>query len=325
MDFSDCRLYGIQSKRHLKYLLGIKSSIPTQREIAQKIRPYIENKDGKKRLIEPPDEDIKKIQTKIKKYLFKIAVPENVFSGVRGKSYVDNTRVHINARYLYKLDLSGFFPSVSRDSVYAFFRNDLQCNPDIASVLTNFTTINLDMANVRNPEQISAFLDNKNIDCRNHLISGSPTSQLLSYLVNWRLFSHLFDLSKSNNIIMTIYVDDITFSSPQPIPPTFRISVKTALLVKGYQLSRNKEKLYRPHQCKLVTGVIISPDHRLLCKNRLRRKIILKLDELKQTPSDEHTRQQLRGLVTAARQTQNDEFPSVYSLAFDHLHTIKSK
>ena len=101
------------------------------------ISPYVD-RAKKPRLIEPPRAELKAVQKRIKTLLGKIEVPDNVFSGIKGRSYSDNARLHLgeNTRNLYKIDLTAFFPSISRETVYYFFFEDLCCSPDVAEILT---------------------------------------------------------------------------------------------------------------------------------------------------------------------------------------------
>ena len=67
MTYSDCPLYGLQSKKKLKYLLYIEDSkLFKQDYIASLVSPYID-KTGKPRLIEPPCEELKAVQKRLKK------------------------------------------------------------------------------------------------------------------------------------------------------------------------------------------------------------------------------------------------------------------
>ena len=86
MKYSDCPLYGIRSKRMLKYVLQIKNDdMLKQSNITSKIHPYID-KTKKPRLIEAPQAELKIVQRRIKTLLGKIQTPDNVFSGIKGKS-----------------------------------------------------------------------------------------------------------------------------------------------------------------------------------------------------------------------------------------------
>ena len=62
---------------------------------------------------------MKTVQKRMKTLLGKIQVPDNVFSGIKGRSYSDNARLHLgkSKRNLYKIDLTAFSPrSVEKQS-----------------------------------------------------------------------------------------------------------------------------------------------------------------------------------------------------------------
>ena len=78
MKYTDCPLYGIQSKKMLKYILHIKSgNLLRQDCVVSMISPYID-KTKKPRLIEPPQAELKTVQKRMKTLLGKIQVPDNV-------------------------------------------------------------------------------------------------------------------------------------------------------------------------------------------------------------------------------------------------------
>ena len=213
LKYSDCPLYGIQSKKMLKYVLHIKNEkLFRQDYVVSMINPYIA-KPPKRRLIEPPQPELKAIQKRIKTLLGKIEVPDNVFSGIKGRSYSDNAFLHIGnkLRNLYKIDLTAFFPSISRETVYKFFFEDLCCSPDVAAILTNFTTVDLEMLDPNKLADVYGFLKEKHVKCYNHLSSGAPTSQILSYLVNHKMFDELQKLADKFEYTMSVYVDDVAF------------------------------------------------------------------------------------------------------------------
>ena len=323
--YTDCPLYGLKSKKMLKRLLRINNNqMIRQTHIASLVSPYID-KSGKPRLIEPPHEELKIIQKRIKNCLGQIIVPDNVFSGVKGKSYVDNARFHIgnNRRNLYKIDLTAFFPSIARDTVYHFFAEDLLCSPDVAQLLTDLTTIDLGKSSAKNIDEIYEFLKRKNVSSYNHLISGAPTSQMLSYLVNHRMFDEMQKLADDNGITMTVYVDDVTFSSENRISKNFRDKIIAIIQKYNYQISRKKVKRYTKLYPKLVTGVVIDTTGNPVLKNSMRQKIILAYNDLKTNPENADLRMRLRGLLIAARQVNKDAFPTIYKFAFQPNESIE--
>lgn len=319
MKYSDCPLYGLQSKKMLKRLLHIEDSKLTKQDyIASLVSPYID-KSEKPRLIEPPCEELKIIQKRLKMLLGKIVVPDNVFSGIKGRSYADNAKMHTGSgrRNLFKIDLTAFFPSIDRDTVYRFFSEDLNCSSDVAQILTNLTTVDLEKTHITNRDDVYLFLSSKKVSCRNHLISGAPTSQIMSYLVNHHMFSEMQAIANKNNISMTVYVDDVTFSSEYWISHDFTEQIYAIIKKYRYQVSRSKVKKYTKLYPKLVTGVVINADGKAVIKNAMRLKIINEYNHLLQNPNDPICRQRLRGLLTAARQVNKQAFPTIYKYAFE--------
>lgn len=319
MKYTDCPLYGIQSKKMLKYILHIKNGDLLKQDcVVSMISPYVD-RSKKPRLIEPPQAELKTVQKRMKTLLGKIEVPDNVFSGIKDRSYADNARRHLGerSRNLYKIDLTAFFPSISRETVYRFFSEDLCCSPDVSEILTNLTTVDLKKLNQKNLSEVYDFLASKGVRCYNHLISGAPTSQILSYLVNHKMFDELQALSDKNEVIMTVYVDDVVFSSEHKISAEFRKSVLSLIRKYNYQVSRKKVKGYSRAYPKLVTGVIINSEGKATVKNSLRKKIIVEYEYLRNNPADKESRQRLRGLVTAAKQVDKSAYPNIRKFAFE--------
>ena len=163
MLYTECPFFGLQSKKVLKRLLRIQDSrFLKQDYCASLIYPHIAT-DPKKRLIESPHDKLKILQSRIKTHLGKIDVNDNVFSGIKGRSYADNAKQHVGdaRRNLFKIDLTAFFPSISRETVFRFFVDDLRCSSDVAEILTNLTTIDLDKATVKDMDSVNRFLRDK--------------------------------------------------------------------------------------------------------------------------------------------------------------------
>lgn len=286
------------------------------------IHPYIDKQNNKQRLIEAPTQELKRVQSKIKIHLQTIEVPPCVFSGIKKRTYIQNAAYHSGKKNIYKTDFTSFFPSITRDRVYSFFRDGLETSPDVASVLTNLTTVDLDMLISSNMKEINDFLDNKNISTHNHLISGSPTSQIMSYLVNHDMFNEISLLSQRNGIHPTLYVDDVTFSSSNRISHRFKESVKSIYQKYGYQLSRKKVKSYTRTYAKIVTGIAICNAGTLSIRSSMQNKIYVTFTLLKHDPENQKCRCKLRGLLIAAQQITPSCFPSIYDFAFDPQYPI---
>ena len=275
MNYKKCLLYGLKSKKKLKELLHIKRNVYCKGSFVNcKVKPYIDTKI-KPRIIEAPDKDLQVIQRRILRFLQNLGVPDYVFSGVKKRSYIDNAKKHSGNLYLYKTDISAFFPSITRNKVYNFYIDKLKVSPDVAKILTNFSTLNLDLKKQSslNMKKVNQFLEHKNIKARNHLITGSPLSCILSYLANVDMFEEIYKLSQTHNINMTLYVDDIVFSSNKKIPLSFKKSVINIVKANGYQISPNKCKSYNKLLSKKVTGVILDKNGEMKIPNSLMLKI----------------------------------------------------
>jgi RNA-directed DNA polymerase len=274
LEYKKCYLYGLKSKHKLMKLLYIKRRVYFKSTfISCKIFPYIENGE-KSRLIEAPDNDIKIIQKNILHFLQRLDIPQYVYSGIKGKCYINNAREHGNKKYLYKMDISKFFPNINRDKVYSFYINKLKTSPDVGEILTNLTTINLKLKNkyTKTMKQVNNFILEKNIKYDNHLITGSPLSCIMSYLVNEDMFTYIYNIARTYFITMTIYVDDLIFSSNKKIPLIFKKKILNIINNNNYLISKNKCKSYNRPLPKKVTGVILNKEGNIEIPNGLMHK-----------------------------------------------------
>ena len=139
----------------------------------------------------------------------------------------------------------------------------------------------------------------------------------MSYLVNYRMFDEMQAIANENNAMMTVYVDDVTFSSECRISQQFTSKIIDIVKKYGYKISKAKVKRYAKLYPKLVTGVIIGSNGQEIVKNSMRLKIINEYKNLLNNPEDIKSRQRLRGLLTAARQVNPNVFPTIYNYAFD--------
>lgn len=311
--FTECRLYGLQSKKILKEILKIPSEeFFKQANIVSRIRPYVSNKP---RLIEVPDCPLKRVQKRIKIFLDYIKTPEYVFSGIKGRSYVDHANLHWGNKFVYAIDITAFFPSIAREKVYRFFKDNLKMSPDTAELLTSLTTINLDFVSSKEIKKAKSFLLLKGVSTMNHLISGSPSSPIMSYLVNSNMFNELNSLALKHNMLMTVYIDDIVFSSNNVISGEIRSQIRKIITKHHYRISHPKEKGYSKHYPKKITGVIINKTGNISIPNNLRQEIITEFSRFQLNPLNTRVQKRLLGLVSSARQIEPNAFPSIYRIA----------
>lgn len=287
-----------------------------QKFVQQNITPYIE-RSGKPRLVEVPSAELKVIQKRIKNGLSKISFPSYVYSGVKDKSYVNHAKNHIGERYLFKIDISAFFPNIPREKVYNFFKSEMQTSSDVAEILTNLCTSDLSRF-LQNRKEIDAFLTDKKIKQLNHLCTGASPSPLLSYLANKDMFEEMRCVCNCHDITMTVYVDDAIFSCESPINSNVRKKILNIVTKYGYNVSKHKVKYYLPTMPKKITGVIVKSNGHITIPNKLRKKIIDRFDNY----ADENNRNKLYGCLIAARQIDHSAYPSIIEV-IKHNKTTK--
>lgn len=302
-----CSLYGLQSKKQLAEILHITDKKLLKGKTQDEINIYIAT-DPKERLIEAPSYSIKKAQERIKNLLMKCDIPYYVFSGIKGKSYYDNAAIHKESKYMYKTDISAFFPNISRDLVYNFFRFDLNTSSDVAKILTDICTVDISSA-LKTDEVVSSFVKKKKIRKHNHLCTGSPTSPVLSYLVNRKMFDEMYEIAQNNNLFFSIYMDDVFFSSKKWIALPIREQILKVLTKNGYNIAARKVVYYSEKDNKKVTGVIVSPDNHLKVPNKLKRKIVEGFAKGKLTVKEES----LKGMLVAAKTIDKNSFNGINS------------
>lgn len=318
MDYSKTKLYGIKRKRDLAKLLSNELKNDFIKSANKSYSPYI-IKNPKPRLIENPHEPLKKVQRKIKNLLFELDYPENVYSGIPKRSYIDNAIYHINSDYFLKIDLSKFFPNTHREKIYNFYRKKLVLSPDIAKILTDFSSVNLEEISNR---EIKDFLNQKKIMARNHLPSGSPISSVLSYLANIDMFEEIQELCANSDCIVSFYVDDITVSSKKPIPKSLLNVIEKIINKNFHSMNISKTRTYFTNDFKKITGCIISSDKKLVIPNKTMYKItsLINGDVL-----EEKELQKLSGLIRTAQMYEKDKFLSLQIFVKRKKEELKKK
>lgn len=206
---------------------------------------------GKNREVHIPKDLTHKVHNRIFLLLRRIKSPDYLHSGVKKRSHVTNALTHSGSNLnQFSIDISKFYNSTSYKMIFHFFQDVMKCSKDVSYIIANIISFN------------------------GHLPTGSPVSQVVSFLVNMRMFDKLNRLAKHNNICMTVYVDDITFSGDK-IPSEFVSSVKSIIDKKGYKTHKISlcKSADDDNSVREVTGVIIKSDGSVDVPNRIRHEI----------------------------------------------------
>lgn len=271
-------LYRLRSRSRLAKLLRL---TPGELEkLARGDNRYSEwdqtNHKGKTRHIENPHHFLKKAQGRLAALLSKIEPPDFLFCPVKGRSYVTNAKHHVNGDVVVSLDIRAYYPSTSSRRVFWFFNSVLECERDIAGLLTALAT------------------------WQARLPTGSPLSPILSFYAHVDMWQGIARLVREQECTLSVYIDDLSISGKN-VPDRLLWNVKQQIHRCG--LRYHKEK----HYCggaKEVTGVIIR-DGELTLPNRQHLKIH-QLRQSLQTETDQEERNtllgKLRGCLAQANQ-----------------------
>lgn len=251
------------------------------------------NKDG--RVIEVPTVELKKIQKNIHKCLSQIEFPNWVISCRKKVSYINNAKIHSKNSYIVNLDISKFFTNCKKSNVYDFFFKHMEMSEELSEIMTLLI-------------------------CRNdRLPTGSPSSQIMSYLSYIDMFEEINNIACRNNLTVSLYVDDITISSKDTISHKVVDEIIKKLQENGFSINNKKRKYLGKNKNKIVTGVVINKKNQLKVPNDLRLSVIMLFREIKNmniNPNNKSHRRKvlsLRGKLNACRLIEPDIFSSIHN------------
>lgn len=237
-------LYRVSSTKRLSLVLGfdvifIKKLLDSGDnykifELEKKICQYT-GKVTKARSVQEPKKELRAVHERMQKLLQRVKAPVYAHAAIKGHSYRSNAAAHVSSDVVATLDIRKFYPRTLKTHVYNFFRDQLQCQPDISRSLADLVCY------------------------ENGLPTGSPLSPLISLFVNKNLFDSLFDYAKSNGLIFTCYVDDITFSG-KSLPKGFQWQVARIVRSFRHNLAEDKIRVFRAGVPKHITGVVIDQE-----------------------------------------------------------------
>ncbi len=226
-----CETLKIHTHKHLQYQLGL--PLGSLFKIADNIARYYERyesaKSGKHRIYYNPKPELREVQNRIKQLLERLSLPEYLKGGIKGGSAFTNAQNHLNAKFLLNLDVSNFYPTIKPKRVYQLFIK-LECQPDIARLLTRLTTADY------------------------HLPTGFITSPLIANLIIHDSFgARLYELAQSHKAKYTQFYDDTTISGGNSISRLL-LKAKSIIAQSGFKVHPNKGGFFIGKERPAVTG-----------------------------------------------------------------------
>lgn len=238
MKYEQSKLYALRTKNEILTLCNIDEEFYSE-AISRPYNTYIRIANGKKRLIEEPNEKLKLILQNLLLILQELDCPEYCQSGWKGLNNIKNAENHQCRLETVNFDISHFFPNTNAKYVEKFFREKFRITGEVLEILLTLTTYN------------------------GHLPTGAPTSTILAFLSHKSVFDRIYRKMKQNSIKMTVYVDDITLSSSKHIGNWVIKYCNNA--VKSHCLWLKKAKIKRfGYKYSWITGVRINQAGKML-------------------------------------------------------------
>jgi len=242
----------------------------------------IKKKNGGLRVIHHPSRKLKAVQNwLLKNVLASLPVHDAATAYRVGRSIYYNALVHSNSRYLLRIDLSNFFPSITADDFarYASTRS---------SLFSGWTAEDL-QAVAR-----LLFLQKK-------LTIGAPTSPSLANILCYEVDCEIEELCKTKDVVYTRYADDLFFSCDAPnvlgdLTDQIRVILNDAELPANLSINPAKTVHSSKKKNRQVTGITLGSDgkpHVPRKYKRLIRSQIFKYEEL-----DDRQKVSLTGMIS---------------------------
>ena len=194
---------------------------------------YIRKKSGGVRELSAPHYTLKYVQGWIYQNILKNVKVNYCAHGFHPKkSILTNAKVHVNNRFLLKIDMKDFFPSIDSNKVVNIFRS-LGYSNHVSFYLASICCVN------------------------GHLPQGAPTSPALSNIIARHMDNRILGLCKKMNYRYSRYADDIAISGDN-IESWFADYVKKIIVECGFEVNDAKVKLYNGNGAKILTGVSLT-------------------------------------------------------------------
>lgn len=170
--------------------------------------------------------------------------PDSVSGFIPGKSILNNASPHIGNKFILKMDIQDFFPSVSIRRVISVFKG-LGYHHRLSYALAALCCYD------------------------GALPQGAPTSPILSNIIAKRLDKRIEGFAKDIGLVYTRYADDITLSGEDIKLSQIRF-IEKIIKEEGFTPNPNKTQLLGPNVKKVITGVSISSGKATIPRNMKR-------------------------------------------------------
>ncbi len=237
------------------------------RHAPQPLRHYqarwVATRSGGWRLIEAPKPRLAELQRRLlRRVLAKLPLPDAAHGFRPGRSVATFAAPHAGQALVIRLDLEGFFATVSLPRVHGLLRN-VGYPPAVArllaGLLTTVTPVDVLAAAPRGPGSVDVAWRLRRRLAIAHLPQGAPSSPAVANLIARRLDRRLGALAELLGVNYTRYADDLAFSGPATVP-LHRLLPGARRIVtdEGFRLREDKTRIAAAHQRQRLAGLVVN-------------------------------------------------------------------
>jgi hypothetical protein len=218
-------------------------------------RWLVPKRDGSPRLISAPKPDLKAAQRWIMREVTEHLPVHGAAHGfLVGRSILTNAQVHAGARIVVKMDIKGFYPTVTWRRVKGLLRR--------AGLGEQVATLMALLATESPREEVDTHGKTYFVATGpRSLPQGAPTSPSITNALCLRLDSRLSGLAKKLGARYTRYADDLTFSWHGDAHADIGnlIHATTAIVkAEGFEMHPKKTRVMRSGARQSVTGLVVN-------------------------------------------------------------------
>lgn len=219
----------------------------------------IPKRSGGSRLIDHPSTELKALQRwLLKNVITGLPVHNNATAYHTGINIADNARRHVNNRYLLRMDIENFSPSLTEEHIRTYVASNSQ-------YFTGWSD-----------HDVWLFCA---LVCKNgRLTIGAPSSPSLSNALCWKIDVELTSLSERLRTDYSRYADDLFFSTSTPnilrrCEDLARQVVENIDLPAGLRINLGKTRHASKRGRRRVTGVVLGCDGKVSLGRSLKRRV----------------------------------------------------
>ncbi len=271
-------------------------------------RWQVPKRDGSLRLISAPKPELKAVQRWITREVTEHLPLHGAAHGfITGRSIVTNARVHAGARMVVKLDIRGFYPTVTMRRVKGLLRR-AGLGEQVATVMALLATESPRETVVTHGRTHYVALGPRSLP------QGAPTSPSITNALCLRLDCRMSGLARKLGCRYTRYADDLTFSwhgDAAAKVGTLLRAVGMIVRAEGFEVHQKKTRVMRQGARQKVTGLVVNrapegrPEVRVPRKTQRELRAAIRNRELGR-PGKGETLEQLKGMAAFVMMTDRE-------------------